>query len=246
MSGDGSPALRELDQIAFHVQGGRAMERWILVAAVGLLTTVGLACSKSDSPEAGEVKRGEHLTDAVHLSSGYEETTGHESTGKAPAASHGKADAPDKVVKEFLSAAKSGDQQKLSLLLSDAARKETHAHGIDFELDSYRDATFEVGSFEYLTKEKNTAHVSCKWTDHDGADSFTHDVIWVLRKEEAGWRVVGMITRPFPDQPPVAFNYENVDELMQTKASIEQEAKRRAEVDEREKRREARRERTEK
>jgi hypothetical protein len=55
-----------------------------------------------------------------------------------------------------------------------------------------------------------------------------------------------MITRPFPDQAPVAFNYENVDELMQTKASIEQEAKRRAEADEREKRREARRERTEK
>jgi hypothetical protein len=222
------------------------MERWFLAAAVGLLTTAGLACSKSEGPEQGEVKRGEHLTDATHLSSGYEKFGGSESSAKAPAASHGKAETPDKVVKEFLSAAKSGDQQKLSQLLSATARKETHDHGIDFELDSYKDATFEIGSFEYLTKEKNTAHVACKWTDHDETGSFTHDVIWVLRKEEAGWRVVGMITRPFPDQPPVAFNYENVDELMQTKANIEQEVKRRAEAEERETRRAARRDKTDK
>jgi hypothetical protein len=221
------------------------MERWILVAAVGFLTTAGLACSKSDGPEAGEVKRGEHLTDAVHLSSGYEENAGHESGGKAPAAAHGKSETPDKIVDQFLKAAKSGDQQKLSQLLSNSAREETQKHGINFELDSYRDATFELGGFEYLTPEKNTAHVACKWTDHDETGSFTHDVIWVLRKEEAGWRVVGMITRPFPDQPPVAFNYENVDELMATKAGIEQEVKRRAEAEERESRRAAR-QRTEK
>ena len=60
------------------------MERWILVAAVGFLTTTGLACSKSNGPDAGEVKRGEHLTDATHLSSGYEENAGHESAGKRP------------------------------------------------------------------------------------------------------------------------------------------------------------------
>jgi hypothetical protein len=221
------------------------MERWFLAAAVGLLTTAGLACSKSDRPEQGEIKRGEHLTDATHLSSGYEETGAHQANGKVPA-SHGKAETPDKIVKEFLNAAKSGDQNKLSQLLSDTARKETHDHNIDFELDSYRDATFEIGSFEYLTKEKNTAHVACKWTDHDETGSFTHDVIWVLRQEDAGWRVVGMITRPFPDQPPVAFNYENVDELMQTKANIEQEVKRRAEADERATRRAARRDKSEK
>jgi hypothetical protein len=222
------------------------MERWHLAAAAGLLTITGLACSKSDAPEHGEIKRGDHLTDTAHLSSGYEETAGHESNGKSATASHGKADTPDKVVKEFLNAAKSGDQQKLSQLLSDAARKETHDHMIDFELDSYRDATFDVGTFEYLTKDKNSAHVACKWTDHDETGSFSHDVIWVLRLEDAGWRVVGMITRPFPDQPPVAFNYENVDELMQTKANIEQEVKRRAEADEKESRRAARRDKSEK
>ena len=100
-------------------------------------------------------------------------------------------------------------------------------------MESYQNATFKVGDFEYLTPEKNTAHVACKWTDHDGDASFTHDVIWVLRKEEPGWRVVGMITQPFPDQPAVAFNYENVKELMETKASIEQEVKRRTEEEER-------------
>ncbi len=217
------------------------MERWILVAAVGILTTAGLACSKSDGPEPGEVKRGEHLTDAVHLTSGYEENVGHESTGKAATTAHGKSETPDKVVEQFLKAAKSGDQQKLSQLLSKAAQEETSKHGIDFELDSYHNAVFKLEGFEYLTPEKTTAHVACKWTDTDETGSYTHDVLWVLRKEEPGWRVVGMITRPFPDQPPVAFNYENVDELMATKTGIEQEVKRRAEAEEREARRAARR-----
>jgi len=221
------------------------MERWFLVAAMGFLTTAGLACNKSDGPEPGEVKRGEHLTDAVHLTSGYEENAGHESAAKAPAA-HGKKETPDKIVDQFLKAAKSGDQQKLSQLLSNSAREETQKHGINFELDSYRDATFEIGKFQYMTPEKVTAQVACKWTDHDETGNFTHDVVWALRKEEPGWRVVGMITRPFPDQPEVAFNYENVEELMATKAAIEQEVKRRAEAEEREVRRAARRERTEK
>jgi hypothetical protein len=126
--------------------------------------------------------------------------------------------------------------------MTEKARSETTSQNINFELESYQNATFEVGETEYLSAEKNTAHVGCKWTDHDGDASFSHDVIWVMRKEEPGWRVVGMITRPFPDQPPVAFDYENVKELMNTKTAIEQEAKRRAEEEEKEARRAAHRE----
>ena len=137
---------------------------------------------------------------------------------------------PDKVVRQFLDAARSGDQKKLSNLMTKKAREETAKHNINFELDSYQHATFAVGDFEYLTPEHTTAHVSCKWTDHDGDADFSHDVIWVMRKEQPGWRVVGMITRPFPDAEPVAFNYENIPELLATKASIEQETKRRAQM----------------
>ena len=53
------------------------------------------------------------------------------------------------------------------------------------------------------------------------------DVIWVLRKEAAGWRVVGMITRPFADKPPVVFDYEDIPSLVAAKNFIEVELNRR-------------------
>ncbi len=55
----------------------------------------------------------------------------------------------------------------------------------------------------------------------------THDVIWVVRHEAAGWRVAGMIIRPFPDKPPVALNYEDFKALAEAKDFIEQEAMKR-------------------
>jgi hypothetical protein len=209
------------------------MERWLFAAVFGLFTILSTGCGKSDPPAVDEAHRAEHGLDPAHLSSGYAKE-------QPTAPGHDKAEAPDKVVAQFLEAARSGDQRKLAGLMTKVARDETISHNINFELESYQNATFQVGEVEYLPAETKAAHVACKWTDHDGDASFTHDVIWVMRKEEPGWRVVGMITRPFPDQPPVAFNYENVKELMETKASIEQEVKRRTEEEERQSRRAAR------
>jgi hypothetical protein len=209
------------------------MERWIIATILGILTTIGTACSKVDSAATAD-HHGEATADASRLSAGY-------SSDQSPAG-HNKAEAPDKVVHQFLEAARSGDQKKLSELMTQAAREETTAHNIDFQLGLYQNAEFDVGETEYLTPDKTTAHVGCKWTDHDGDGSYSHDVIWALRKEEAGWRVAGMITKPFPDQPAVVFNYEDVKSLMETKASIEQEVKRRAADEEKEARRAAHRE----
>jgi len=58
-------------------------------------------------------------------------------------------------------------------------------------------------------------------------------VIWVLRKESAGWRVVGMITRPFADKDPVVFNYEDIPSLVAAKNFIEEESTRREAEEER-------------
>ncbi len=208
------------------------MERWFLAALSGLLIS-GAGCGKSDATPVAEGHRGEHGLDVDKLGSGYVK---QQPEVVLPA----KNESPDKVVEQFLAAATAGDQRKLAALMTKAAREETQKYNINFELESYQNATFKIGEYEFLTPEKNTAHVSCKWTDHDGQESFTHDVIWVLRKEEPGWRVVGMITRPFEDHEPVAFNYENVKELMDTKANIEAEVKRRSEEQERQSRRAAR------
>ena len=95
-------------------------------------------------------------------------------------------------------------------------------------MDAYQNASFQLEQYEYLSDAKDGAHVSCKWTDRysDGSEE-THDVIWVLRREGTGWRVAGMIIRPFPDKPPVSLNYEDMKALAEAKEFIEQESQRR-------------------
>lgn len=135
---------------------------------------------------------------------------------------------PDKTITTFLKAAQTGNKPLLAALLSTVARAETAKNDINFQLDSYQNSRFEVGKFEYVTPEKDGAHVGCVWIDRDDkGNEYKHDVIWVLRKEEAGWRVVGMITRPFPDKAPIVFNYEDIPSLVQAKNYIQAESQRR-------------------
>ncbi len=176
------------------------MKRWQSWLAVGILATFAAGCGKSQSSATG---------------GGQDATTAAEAT-------------PDMAVKEFLTAARAGDQKKLTLLLSKASQEQAAKNNVNFELDSYQNATFEVGEFEYLTKEKDSAHVGCKWTDRDTDGSeYTHPVVWVLRKEDSAWRIAGMILRPFPDKPPVVLNYEDMKALAEAKEYIEHESQRR-------------------
>ncbi len=191
------------------------MDRVLTLTTLALLTAATAACSKSDADQVTRIgPGGENVSATTAVQGKVKEET------------------PDKTVVKFLEAARSGDQKRLAEFMSAAAREQTAKHSINFELESYQNASFEVGKFEFLTPEKDTAHVACKWTDRDAdGATFSHDVLWVLRKEDDGWRVAGMITRPFPDLPPVAFNYESFQELMEAKRSVEQESQRRADAD---------------
>ena len=48
------------------------------------------------------------------------------------------------------------------------------------------------------------------WTDteEDGSVS-THEIVWILRRETAGWAIAGFATRVFEDQPPLILNFED-------------------------------------
>jgi hypothetical protein len=198
------------------------MERRLGVVLLGLFALAGMACGKSEAPPPAQVEaRADGAADH-------------------PAAPAPEPDTPATAVQHFLKAAQSGDQHRLAELLSKAAREETSKHNVNFELDSYHDADFEVGQFEYAADEKGNAEgaarVDCNWIDRDSnGATFPHKVVWVLRKEEPGWRVVGMITRPFPDMDPFVFNYEDVPSLIKTKDAIEAEAQRRIQQEEQKK-----------
>lgn len=187
------------------------MDRTLGLFVLGLLLVGGPGCSKA--PQTAE-------TPAPASAAGHVEPP--------PPGMPDKDAPPDKAVSTFLKALQTGDKPLLEALLSTVARTETTKNNINFQVASYQNSKFEVGKFEFVTPEKDGAHVACVWIDRDEQGTeYKHDVIWVLRKEEGGWRIVGMITRPFPDKDPVVFNYEDIPSLVQAKDFIATEFKRR-------------------
>jgi hypothetical protein len=72
-------------------------------------------------------------------------------------------------------------------------------------------------------------HVATTWTDVD-ADGFqsTDNVIWVVRLDPEGWRVVGMAMRVFEDLPPLLLNFEDPEDMLAKQTMVAEELERRA------------------
>ena len=134
-------------------------------------------------------------------------------------------DGPDKAVAEFLEAVRTGNDQKAASMLTPLARQKTTEVDMVVAPPGSPTAKFQVGEVEYVTPEKDGAHVWCRWTDviDDQGHTRTDDLIWVLRKEAEGWRVAGMVTRVFPDRPPMVLNFEDPQDMLRKQQMLQEE-----------------------
>ena len=64
-------------------------------------------------------------------------------------------------------------------------------------------------------------------TDADGFTS-TENVIWAVRLDPEGWRVVGMATIVFDDMPPLLLNFEDPDDMIAKQEMLTAELQKRA------------------
>ena len=124
---------------------------------------------------------------------------------------------PAEVVTFFLEALKAGDKTNVAASLTKKARQETSREGLVIDADGAPNAKFEVGSVEYVGPRKDGAHVQCLWTvaDEEG-NEISNEVIWVLRKQETGWRIAGMATIIGDQQEPEFLNFEKPQERLST------------------------------
>jgi hypothetical protein len=65
------------------------------------------------------------------------------------------------------------------------------------------------------------------WTDQESAGKATHEIVWLLRKETAGWAIAGMATTVFEDQPPLILNFEDPLEAQRKRTEVDAEIARR-------------------
>ncbi len=131
---------------------------------------------------------------------------------------------PDRAVFDFLEAVRTGNDKQAAAMLTPLARQKTTEMEMVVAPPGSPTAKFKVGKFEYVTPEKDGAHVWSSWTDVVDGEGHTRtdDIIWVLHLESEGWRIAGMVTKVFPDQPPLVLNFEDPEDMLRKQQLLQQ------------------------
>jgi hypothetical protein len=154
-------------------------------------------------------------------------------SGCSTAAPTGELAAPAKqAVVTFLEAIKRGDDAAARKMLTATARTKTEELGISVAPPVNDTATYAVGDCEVIGEGGDLVHVATTWTDVDSEGVQSSDnVIWVVRLDPEGWRVVGMAMRVFADLPPLLLNFEDPEDMLAKQAMVAEELLRRAQAD---------------
>lgn len=179
---------------------------WMAALSAAFLLVTG--CGKSESPD----------------SAADGGSSGNRVSGAVGSAASDQASSPTEVVARFYDALRDGDASRIAALLTDKAREETSKSGLAIRSPGSASLTYQIGEFEYVTPEKNGAHVKSVWTeaDADGQQAST-DVIWVMRKQPNGWKVAGMATPVEEGQLPLLFNFEDPENMLKNKELVERQ-----------------------
>ena len=151
-------------------------------------------------------------------------------TGCSSGGPAGDVAAPAKqAVVTFLEAIKRGDDAGARKMLTTTARAKTEELGISVAPPVNDTATYAVRECEAVGDGGDLVHIATTWTDVD-PDGFqsTENVIWVVRLDPEGWRVVGMAMRVFEDLPPLLLNFEDPEDMLAKQAMVAEELEKRA------------------
>jgi hypothetical protein len=136
-------------------------------------------------------------------------------------------EAPDQAVFKFLEAVRTGDEKLADTMLTPLARQKTKEMEMVVAPPGSETASFEVAGVEMVGEDG--AHVSCTWSDVDEAGERRSDtIIWMVRREFDGWRIAGMATKVFADQPPLFLNFEDPEDMLRKQQMLQAEIERRA------------------
>jgi hypothetical protein len=137
--------------------------------------------------------------------------------------------AAQRTVVSFLDAIRRGDDKAAQGLLSAVARTKTDELGLSVAPPVEDTATYAVAESEVVSEEGDVVHVATTWTDTD-AEGFktSENVVWVVRLDPEGWRVVGMAMRIFDDLPPLLLNFEDPEDMLAKQELVAEELQKRA------------------
>ena len=132
-------------------------------------------------------------------------------------------------VVKFLDAMKRGDEAGAKDMLTRVARAKTDEMGISVAPPVADTATYTVRDCEMVSEANDLAHVATTWSDIDETGGRTNEnIVWAVRLDPEGWRVVGMAMRIFEDMPPLLLNFEDPEDMIAKQEMVAEELTKRA------------------
>jgi len=155
--------------------------------------------------------------------------SGGGSGGVTTAAKSGGTESAKATVVEFLEAIKRGDDSAASSMLTTVARTKTEELGLTVAPPVNPSARYQVKECELIGDAGDLVHVGTTWTDVDGEGfKTTENVVWVVRLDPEGWRVVGMAMRVFEDMAPLLLNFEDPEDMLAKQEMVAKEIQKRS------------------
>jgi hypothetical protein len=187
---------------------------WFTLVALALISFFG--CGKSDGPGQTGTPTDKNTQSTV--------STAPSTVGKIPS----DLEPPAAACFEFLEAVRAGNDEKASQMLSTTAREKASALNRSVTPPASDTARFSVGKVKYINEDG--AQVESTWIDTDDDGQPRSDAaVWVLRREQQGWRVVGVAATIFPGEPPLVLNFEDPDDMLKKQQLVRDEIRRRTE-----------------
>jgi hypothetical protein len=184
---------------------------WLPIVTLAVIGILG--CGKSEGP--------------VQQSDGSQNRN-IQTTASSNLPSNRATETPEAACREFLEAVRTGNDEKAAQMLSEVAREKAAALGRSVTPSASETARFTVGKVKLVGEDG--AQVESTWTDVDNEGQAHSDTaVWVLRREQQGWRIVGVAAMIFVGEPPLVLNFEDPDEVLKKQQWAREEIRRRAE-----------------
>ncbi|MBS0208599.1 MAG: hypothetical protein JSS27_06550 [Planctomycetes bacterium] len=165
-----------------------------------------------------------HLTTWA-LVAGFLTLAGCGSSSSGPAAGANQPGA-DRSVHAFLEAVRTGQEQQAAAMLTKAAREKTAQMNLIVAPQGSDTAKFAI--LETEMQADGTAQVATQWTDvGDDGKPQSDMIVWLAKYEPEGWRVFGMASKIFDDQPALMLNFEDPEDMVRKQQAAELEMNRR-------------------
>jgi hypothetical protein len=125
---------------------------------------------------------------------------------------------PAEVCQRFMELLQSGNRIAAENLLTRTALTATSKAGLVLEPMGGPASRVEMGATRYATIKNDLAQVVCEVVDQVDGDEQRVEVTWLVRKQNMGWRISGLLIELDPGQPKNLLSFENINDVEELKS----------------------------